>query len=58
MKFNFGNIVVVEGNCVGVICKCWEDNTYEVYVRSFNNLASYKGDNIQPFIYDKEIEES
>ena len=42
MKFCFGDIVVVEGNLIGVICKSWCRNNkeiyYEVYVRSCNGI--------------------
>lgn len=54
MKFCFGDIVVVEGNLIGVICKSWiKDNKeiyYEVYVRSFNGIKEYTESEIQRYM--------
>lgn len=63
MKFNFGDIVVVQGDFIGVIVKCWERTTgkdagsffYDVYVRSFNRIIDYKEDEVERFIYNKEL---
>lgn len=50
-KFLFGDIVVVNGNLIGVICKTWYSSTdgyyYEVYVRNYNTIEDY---------YENEIE--
>jgi len=50
-RFNFGNIVVVEGNLIGVVVKSWgpkmrggvqtDEYEHEVYVRSFNSIGTY-----------------
>lgn len=43
-KFLFGDIVVVAGNLIGVICKTWQCNKgyyYEVYVRNYNRIIEY-----------------
>ena len=43
-KFLFGDIVVVEDNLIGVICKTWQNNKgyyYEVYVRNYNVIKEY-----------------
>ena len=43
-KFLFGDIVVVENNLIGVICKTWQNNNgyyYEVYVRNYNVIKEY-----------------
>lgn len=63
MKFNFGDIVIVERNLVGVIVKCWgksisgnmRPSHYEVYVRSYNGIHEYDEDDIRHIIYDKEL---
>ena len=51
MKFTFGDIVVIEGNLIGVIVKSWIGNkigiNYEVYVRSYNTIVNYTEDNIE-----------
>ena len=45
MKFLFGDIVVVDGNLIGVIVKSWQSsfsgNHYEVYVRNYNCIKDY-----------------
>lgn len=56
-KYNFGSIVVVEGGLVGVVVKCWTDCTYEVYVRAYNGVSSYKESEIEKFVYDKVLED-
>lgn len=66
MKFCFGDIVVVDGTCIGVICKSWiRDNKeiiYEVYVRSYNCIKKYKEKDIERYMVrhkelnDEEIE--
>ena len=54
MKFCFGDIVVVEGNLIGVIVKSWViGNTeimYEVYVRSYSEIKGYKEKDIQRYM--------
>jgi len=65
LKFNFGSIVVVEDIYVGVVVKCWGASNsgskrpahYEVYVRSFNQIKEYNEDDIESYIYDKELED-
>ena len=46
MKFCFGDIVVVDGNQIGVVVKSWcggvqKNPHHEVYVRSFNTIKEY-----------------
>ena len=54
MKFCFGDIVVVDGTYIGVICKSWiRDNKeiiYEVYVRSYNCIKEYKEKDIERYM--------
>ena len=54
MKFCFGDIVVVEENLIGVVCKSWIRNNkeiyYEVYVRSYNEIKEYKEEDIQRYM--------
>lgn len=62
-KFQFSNVVVVEGNLIGVIVKTWgascgREIHYEVYVRSYNRIYEYDEKDIKHFVYDKEIEEA
>ena len=60
MRFNFGAIVVVDEDQIGVVVKCWEhteDNTasYDVYVRSYNSIKCYFDREVKQYIYDKEL---
>lgn len=62
MKFCFGDIVVVEGFYIGVICKTWirknKEIYYEVYVRSFNTIKEYNENDIQRYmVRHKELNE-
>ena len=46
MKFCFGDIVVVDGELIGVVVKSWCGNTkrephYDVYVRMYNTIRGY-----------------
>ena len=49
MHFCFGDIVVVEGNLIGVVVKSWCGNigpnptgpNHDVYVREFNAIVNY-----------------
>lgn len=54
MEFCFGDIVVVEGNLIGVIVKSWIRNNkeivYEVYVRSCSEIKEYKEADIQRYM--------
>ena len=54
-RFQFGNVVVVEDDQIGCIVKTWDDDTYEVYVRCYNCIRTYKTKDIQPYIYSKEL---
>ena len=58
MKFQFGNVVVVDEDKVGVIIKSWANLTYDVYVRSYGLIREYKEPNIKHFVYGKYIPES
>ena len=57
MKFQFGNVVVVDDGQIGVIVKSWADYTHDVYVRSYNEIRLYKDSVITHFIYSKELSE-
>ena len=52
MKFCFGDIVVVEGNLIGVIVKSWisRENNYDVYVRSYNRILNYPESKIERYM--------
>lgn len=50
MKFAFGDIVVIEGELIGVVVKCWTNKTYEVYVRVFRGIKEYKEDEIERYM--------
>ncbi len=58
MKFQFGNVVVVDDDQIGVIVKSWMNGDHEVYVRSFNAVKEYKEDEIKHFIYSKSLSPS
>lgn len=55
--FNFGSIVVVDENQIGVVVKSWADNTHDVYVRSYNGVNNYKASDMKQYIYSKELAE-
>lgn len=64
MKFCFGDIVVVEGNLIGVVVKCWgksflgKPRNYDVYVRSWNSIQNYDEKNIERYmVRHKELDE-
>lgn len=51
-KFLFGDIVVVDDNLIGVICKTWQNNKgyyYEVYVRNYNVIKKYNESDIERY---------
>lgn len=56
MKFAFGDIVVVDGNQIGVIVKCWSksamdgERSYEVYVRNLNGIMEYRESEIERYM--------
>ncbi len=59
-RFQFGNVVVVEGTFVGVVVKTWGASRsrgvhYEVYLRVLNAIKEYEEDDIRHFVYDKEV---
>lgn len=60
-KFQFSNVVVVDGDNIGCIVKTWKNNeegySYEVYVRYHNCIVTYKESEIQHFVYSKELTE-
>ena len=60
MKFCFGDIVVVEGNLIGVVVKSWisRENNYDVYVRLFNGIVNYPESKIERYmVRHKELDE-
>lgn len=57
MKFCFGDIVVVEGNLIGVIVKSWitysqgkSNRNYDVYVRMKNSIQNYQENEIERYM--------
>ena len=55
-NYSFAQVVVVEGDLIGVVVKCWADNTYEVYVRADNKIQNYRYNEIRPYIFSKHLE--
>ncbi len=56
-KFQFGNVVVVDGVNIGVIVKSWDDGTHDVYVRTYSGVIPYYEKDIKHLIYNKELSE-
>ena len=55
MNYTFGDIVVVEGEYIGVIVKSWckgtrEEPFYDVYVRMYNGIKEYNESQIQRYL--------
>ena len=52
-KFLFGDIVVIEGNEIGVVVKTWHNldkgYSYEVYVREYNKISDFKEKDIERY---------
>lgn len=52
----FGDIVVVDGDQIGVIVKCWswsskgDQPNYDVYVRSYNAIRNYPADKVDRYM--------
>ena len=55
MKFQFSNVVVVEGSQIGVIVKSWDNNTHDVYVRSYNSVINFHENDLVHYIYSKTL---
>lgn len=62
-QFQFGNIVVVEEDQIGVIVKTWgggirdDKYNYDVYVRNYNGIRNYSESDIDHFVYSKTLSE-
>ena len=62
-KYNFAQVVIVDGDLIGVIVKVWgASNTgskkgvhYEVFVRIHNCIIEFMEEDVQPYMYDKII---
>lgn len=61
MKFTFGDIVVVDGENIGVVVKCWcaplagpnvgkKGPHYEVYVRIFNSIQEFDENEMERYM--------
>lgn len=56
MKYCFGDIVIVDGNQIGVIVKSWEASlqglpeSHDVYVRSYNRIFNYPESEIRRYM--------
>lgn len=53
--FQFGNVVVVDEDQIGVIVKSWADGKHDVYVRSYNGVKEYHESDISHYVYSKEL---
>ena len=61
-RYQFSQVVIIENDLIGVICKTWEDRknssyNYEVYVRTYNIIQEYPESQIKHFIFSKELSE-
>ena len=57
-KFQFGNVVVVEGENIGVIVKTWQTKegfSHDVYVRYWSSINTFDEKDIKHFVYSKEL---
>lgn len=52
MNFCFGDIVVVDGNLIGVVVKSWmgKEPNHDVYVRMTNSIVNYKESEMQRYM--------
>jgi hypothetical protein len=60
MKYTFGDIVIVDGENLGVVVKSWigsmslnkkrGEHKYEVYVRMYNCIREYKESEISRYL--------
>lgn len=56
MKLVFGDIVVVDGEQIGIVVKCWGIDNHgngprvEVYVRSYNTIKEYFVANVERYL--------
>ena len=53
MKFLFGDIVVVNGDEIGVVVKTWQSNNsfeYEIYNRMANSILTYAEEDIERYL--------
>ena len=56
MQYCFGDIVIVDGDQIGVIVKSWQPSTHgrtahhEVYVRSYNCIREYLESEIRRYM--------
>lgn len=56
MQYCFGDIVIVDGDQIGVIVKSWEGSLqgnptfHEVYVRSYNCIKNYPESEIRRYM--------
>lgn len=61
MKYVFGDIVVIEGDQIGVVVKSWASKPevkHDVYVRSFNAIVEYTESQMQRYmVRHKELSE-
>ncbi len=55
MNFQFGNVVIVDDDQIGVIVKSWGDESHDIYVRNYNAIREYGVSEIKHFIYSKEL---
>lgn len=54
-KFTFGDIVVVDGENIGVVVKSWigvrnAENNHDVYVRMANTIINYKASEMERYL--------
>lgn len=59
-RFQFGNVIVIENNYIGIIVKTWGEKdsyNYDVYVRTSNAIMNFKETAISHFVYSKELAE-
>ena len=50
MGFCFGDIVVVDRKNIGVVLRCWDDGTCDVFVRMYNLILNYPEEKMRRYM--------
>ncbi len=52
MKYTFGDIVVVDGENIGIVVKSWlgKEPNHDIYVRMYNGIKNYKESEIERYM--------
>ena len=55
MKHKFADIVIIRNRYIGLVCRVWDNGSYDVYCRTQNTVFTYDEEDVSEYVFRKEV---